>query len=298
MRFGPLSGPPALVALFTHLVQARGDGLYPRPQQAAIGLQLGFSRTAQADTALLALQVGPAPHQPCAHVLQLCQFHLQLALVGAGALGEDIQNQAGAIQHPAFELLLEVAFLARTERVVEHDNLGFVPPDLLPDLLEFAAADKRPGMGSVPLPHHIRSRIPSCGQDELLEFPGIFPFGFTGKIQVDEHSPFARIGAIKEQYYLSGRGGKSRRAASATLPSSRLTAAVILFRRILHRQPYHTRGYHGRDGVLVHHLADGVLQQHHELVEGLNLALQLDSIDQVNGDRYAFLTQNVQVRVL
>ena len=37
-------------------------------------------------------------------MLQLRQLHLQLALVGAGALGKNIQNQAGAIQHPALQL--------------------------------------------------------------------------------------------------------------------------------------------------------------------------------------------------
>ena len=57
-------------------------------------------------------------------MLQLGKLHLQLALVGTGALGENIENQPGAIHHPALQFLLQVAFLAGTEGVVEHDHLG------------------------------------------------------------------------------------------------------------------------------------------------------------------------------
>ena len=63
----------------------------------------------QADTALLPFEVGPAADQPRAHVFELRQFDLQLALVGTRPLGEDVQNQAGAIKHTAFERTLEVA---------------------------------------------------------------------------------------------------------------------------------------------------------------------------------------------
>ena len=37
---------------------------------------------------------------------------------------------------------------------------------------------------------------------KLLEFTGVLPFVFAGKVQVDEHSALTRIGSIKEQYYL------------------------------------------------------------------------------------------------
>jgi len=50
--------------------------------------------------------------------------------------------------------------------------------------------------------------------------------------------------------------------------------------------------------VLVDHLAHGVAQQDHELVERLDRALQLDAIDQI--DRYgdAFATQRIQEGIL
>src|SRR3546814_15292062 len=58
------------------------------------------------------------------------------------------------------------------------------------------------------------------------------------------------------------------------------------------------RRHHGRDGVFVDHLADGVAQQHHELVEGLDRALQLDAVDQVDRHRHALAPQRVQERIL
>jgi hypothetical protein len=54
----------------------------------------------------------------------------------------------------------------------------------------------------------------------------------------------------------------------------------------------------GRNGVFVHHLGHRVLEQNDILVEGLDLALQLDAIDQVYGNRNVFTTQRVQKRVL
>ena len=86
-------------------------------QQAAVGFELGFAGTAQADgTTALALQVGPAAHQARGHVLELRQFDLQLAFGAARALREDVQDQAGAIDHATFQRALEVALLHRAER--------------------------------------------------------------------------------------------------------------------------------------------------------------------------------------
>jgi hypothetical protein len=50
--------------------------------------------------------------------------------------------------------------------------------------------------------------------------------------------------------------------------------------------------------VLVHHLRHGVFQQHDILIEGFDLALELDAIDQVDRDRDVFLAKRIQERVL
>src|SRR6185437_3086592 len=57
-------------------------------------------------------------------------------------------------------------------------------------------------------------------------------------------------------------------------------------------------GHHGRDRMLVNHLADLVAQQYHELVERFDRALQFDPVDQINRDRYMLAAQSVQKRIL
>ncbi|MNN21582.1 hypothetical protein D3C81_1349110 [compost metagenome] len=112
-----------LLALAADFFQARLDLTQAHPQQTAVGFQLGFTRAAQADTTLLSLKVGPAAHQPRAHVLELGQFDLQLAFMGTRPLGEDIEDQPGAIKHATLEDALEVAFLARREGVIENHQI-------------------------------------------------------------------------------------------------------------------------------------------------------------------------------
>lgn len=59
-----------------------------------------------------------------------------------------------------------------------------------------------------------------------------------------------------------------------------------------------TTGHDGRNGVLVNHLGDGVAQQHDILVKRLDLALQLDAIDEINGDWNMLAAELVQKRIL
>ena len=72
----------------------------------------------------LALEVGPAPHQPRRQVLQLRQLDLQLALVAARALREDLEDQLVRSTTRHVEVALEVALLRRRQRLVEDDDVG------------------------------------------------------------------------------------------------------------------------------------------------------------------------------
>lgn len=53
-----------------------------------------------------------------------------------------------------------------------------------------------------------------------------------------------------------------------------------------------------RNRVLINHLADRVFQQDHELIKGLDLTLQLNTIHQINRNWNTFPTQCVQERIL
>ena len=52
------------------------------------------------------------------------------------------------------------------------------------------------------------------------------------------------------------------------------------------------------DGVFIHHLRHRISKEDHVLVEGLNLPLQLDAIDQIDRDRDVFPTKHVEERIL
>lgn len=54
----------------------------------------------------------------------------------------------------------------------------------------------------------------------------------------------------------------------------------------------------GGDGVLIDHLCHRIAQQHDVLVKGLDLPLQLDAIDQVNGHGHMLTAQCVEEGVL
>ena len=95
-----------------HFLQARSQLLDAPGEQAPIQFQLGFTRAAQTDrTAALAFKVRPATHQARGHVLELGQFDLELAFVRTRTLGEDVENQAGAIDHAALRQRFQIAFL-------------------------------------------------------------------------------------------------------------------------------------------------------------------------------------------
>jgi hypothetical protein len=135
-------------------------------------------------------------------MLQLRQFDLQLALMGAGPLGEDIQDQASAIQHAALQLRLQVALLTRPQYVVEYDDFCTVLAHFAGYFFQLSAAHERARIRGYSGTHDVSDRVTPGGQHKLLELTRVLTLLFTGKIQVNEHSTFARIGAIKKQDYL------------------------------------------------------------------------------------------------
>ena len=66
--------------------------------------------------------MGPHTSQPGQKVLILCQLHLQPSFFCAGSLGEDIQNQAAAVQHLDPQILRQGPHLGGREVVVENDH--------------------------------------------------------------------------------------------------------------------------------------------------------------------------------
>ena len=118
--------------------------------RAAVDFELGLAGAARADrppdplpAAGLARQMGPLPGQPRLQIAQLGDLDLQLALERARPLREDIEDQLAAIDHAELELVLEIARLRGTERVVEDRQRRAAFMRELANLGGLAAADER-----------------------------------------------------------------------------------------------------------------------------------------------------------
>ena len=145
----PLGAPHAahLLQLLLQLVDLPAD-------MAAVRLQLRLTGALGADGraagAALPLQMRPHTDQPRQQILVLCQLHLQAALLGFGTLGEDVQNEAAAIQHLHAAKLRQHPDLGGRQVVVEDDHGGVAVFHHALDLLHLALADKAVGVGLLP----------------------------------------------------------------------------------------------------------------------------------------------------
>ncbi len=127
------------------------------PDHAAVGLQLRLAGAADADAsrssagapAGLAGQVGPGPRQTRQPVFVLGKLDLERSLPRMGVLGEDVEDQRGAIQQfdVVAEDLLELALVTGGELIVEEDDVGGQLVNPLPYLPRFPRSHKRGRMG-------------------------------------------------------------------------------------------------------------------------------------------------------
>src|SRR5690606_17627280 len=146
----------------------------------------GLARAAQADTALLPLEMRPAADQARGEMLQLREFDLQLALEGSRSLGEDVEDQTGAIEHATAQMTLEIALLHRAQRMVEQHEFGAGRPDRIEDLVGLAGTDEQPRIGAPARTADRGDRLNAGGDRELGEFlPAVLSVVRT-EIQMNE----------------------------------------------------------------------------------------------------------------
>jgi hypothetical protein len=120
--------------------------------------------------------------------------------------------------------------------------------------------------------------------DQLSElFGSAYRVALPARMREDDDSTVAFLLTIKQSESTFRLGGSNGGVAMAVVTIA---------------NAYIAAGHYGRDGVFVDHLADLVAQQHHTLIERLDRPLQLDAVDEVDGDRNAFTTQSVKKRIL
>ncbi len=130
-------------------------------------------------------------------MLELGQFHLQLAFVAAGALGEDVQDQAGAIQHAAFQEFLQVALLAGRKRIVDQYQIRAGGFGRGLDLFQLAAADQGGRIGPIDAGGEQRRDAGAGGAGQIGEFLGGAIIRRAAGVGLDQEGVFAFAGTFE-----------------------------------------------------------------------------------------------------
>ncbi len=127
--------------------------------------------------------MGPAAHEAGAEVLQARQFDLQLALVAARALREDLEDEEGAVVDGDAEFALQVALLGGRQGLVEDHLARAVQLGEFADFLGFAAADEERRVGRLALADEAGDGREAGGLGEKAE---LFELGIEmGEAEID-----------------------------------------------------------------------------------------------------------------
>ena len=216
-------GPPALGPLTDDTLQPLVEGGDALAEQAAVGFELGLARPPQADTTLLALQVSPTPHEAGREMGELGQFHLELALERAGALGEDVQNEARAIQHPALEMPLQVALLARRQGMVEDDQFRLLGLHQHLQFVRLASTDKEPPVGGSAATADLAHDLGASGPGQQAKFLDLLGIRDTSQIQMNQDGLLSGARALEHGFSFWGKkkGSWSPGGCRAASPRAR-----------------------------------------------------------------------------
>ncbi len=107
------------LARFADLVELALQADHLIVDGAAVGLDLGFTRAAdKAKAAALAFKVGPGADKAGALIAEGGEFDLQHPFAGAGAVGENFEDQAGAVKQFDAPFLFKIALLHRRDRAI------------------------------------------------------------------------------------------------------------------------------------------------------------------------------------
>jgi hypothetical protein len=130
-------------------------------------------------------------------VLQLRQFHLQLAFVASGALREDVENQAGAVDDAATQFLFKVALLGSGQLMIENGNVGIAVTDGIGNLGHFAFTGEKRGVRAFPSTLDDGNGSGARRGGEQLQLIQPFRDIPMAEVQLNENSLFAAAWALE-----------------------------------------------------------------------------------------------------
>jgi hypothetical protein len=275
-------------ALADDLSQAFVQHLDACSQQAAVGLELLFARAAQTDAAFLALEVGPASDEAGELMLDLGELDLQFAFCALRAQREDVEDERRPVDDAAVECALEIALLGAGQRMIEDDQIGVGLGAPRADFLDFALARKKRRIGSLPPTRDCAGHGGAGRHGKGVQLREALALISRPKVERDQQRAVTARELPRTLVDQCGKAESRGRARSGIR---------VGCRRVV-RHGDGARGYNGRNGVLVDHLRDRVLEQDHILVERLDLSLQLDAVDEINGHLNVLFAQRVQEGVL
>jgi hypothetical protein len=188
----------------------------PQPDLPAVDFQLRLARTAGADAAPEARHRHALASQPRQQVLQLSQFHLQLALARPGPFGEDIENQLRPVHHARIQPLFDVPQLGGGQFIVENDQIGPSGRHRGRQFVELALADHVRRIGHIPnLGVDIDDLSPGAGRQrsQLVErlLGGESPLGAAPEFDAYQNG-------LLRQASVVARVRVKRRSATAGIP--------------------------------------------------------------------------------
>src|SRR5690606_13170591 len=119
--------------------------------------------------------------------------------VGLRALREDVEDQAGAVQHTALEESLEVAFLAGRQRVIENDNVRALRGDDVANFLGLAAAGEIFRVGRMARARDSRKGNGARRQRELAQLVEGVGIVVTAEIEMHEDGALPAVRTVKQR---------------------------------------------------------------------------------------------------
>jgi hypothetical protein len=145
----------------------------PVTREPPVGLDLRLTRAAGCEAAARhasqTLEVRPQTPHPGEVVLELRKLDLQLALGAPGMGREDVEDRCRPIDDRDTELLLQIAFLPRSQLVVADDHGGVGGLCQRLDLAELSRAEIRVRVGRVAVLDDVPDHGDPRGSEQLVQ---------------------------------------------------------------------------------------------------------------------------------